>query len=747
LFLGFKEIFMFAVLLYFFCFGQTLPSDSTLTGTVLHALDHQPIPHATVTLVNLKRVTTTDAQGAFLFTRVPSGTYTLGIHADGFGAMHPRVQVPSDSPLVFHLRSEVHVQDEITVTAAPWAIDPLNTAQSVAILETKDLSLGATSLGEALDGIPGVTTIGTGDNLGTPVIRGLSENRIKILNDRIGVNHHQFSFRHSPNIEPSFADKIEVVKGPQSVLYGSDAMGGVIHLIGKPLPHHFSEKAHLSGSLSAGLESNGDRTHWEAAVQGGKGSVAYRFGVVDRQGDDIKTPEATLDNTDFSQTNFLGQAGMAGSWGHVAFKASHWENETGFLKPAGFRLSLEDDLYALEGFFPTAQGDFTVDIAEQTNLRLAYPAELNGQPSVNLKLITQTVKTQWQHDPKSAWGGEWNGIIALEWVTMDNTPRAMKKLLPEYESDTWALVLFEEWTLHRSGKRPVTLAVGLRSDQQSLEVAPDPSRNLPNGWSDNYGALTGSLGLVVPLGKHTSAAFNLGRGWRAPNAFELFANGIHGGVSAIQLGNPDLQEETNLNAEGAIRHKSDTLAGSLTLFHSRFDRYIHLFDTLGVQNNLPVFAYAQADATLQGLEFDLEWAPRPSWQLLLTYSALETENRSTGTSLPQEPANRGTLTLNWKPKLNATWRQAFIALKSTWVGSASISGPDEPFGTPTDAYHLIHLHTGIQRAFGPGNARTLRLGLEAENLADTTYRDFLYPYKAWADNPGRSIHARLSWTF
>ncbi len=701
-------------------------------GQVSEAGTARALAGAHVHLVELNRLVSTGADGRFVLRNVPKGIFTVGVHLSGYSSHHGAVEVPGGDITVE--LAPARFEDEVTVTASPFAVDRLEVAQQVDVVSGDQVRREATaSLGQALSSVPGVTNIPTGEGLGTPVIRGLSESRIRVLNDGVPLNHQQFSWRHSPNVEASLARTVEVVRGPASVLYGPDAMGGVINVLQPPLLVSHGDDPVVRGEVAAGWGSNADERTGRAEAEGAVGGFGWSIGLVHRDSGDLETPDRTLENTDFEQTNGNAAVGLSGSWGTARLRWNHWEIDTGFYRPPGFRLGLEDDLVAGDLYLPTRAGDLEVTVGHQTNIRKAFPAPLGGRAAVDLKLVTESLRVGLHHRPI----GPFRGRVAVEHVGLENTPRALGALLPEYASDGYAVMLFEEGRFLRDGELDrLIVSFGARWDGSDLEVPPDPGRDLPDGFSNDYRAVTGSVGVVYRLNPTVSLAGNLGRGWRPPNAFELFANGVHNGVSAFQVGNPDLEEESNLNAELSVRVATDHLRGYVTGYRTSFDRFISIADTGEIRDGLPVFEYRQADAIIRGIEASLEGLATRWLRLVATYSLVDSENEDTGDPLPQEPASRWLLRAVVEGGALGRLRSSFVGVDVHLVGSQEVSGPDEPFGVATDGYTLVDLRAGFEL---PAAGVTWGLDLTIRNLLDESYTDFLYSYKAFAENPGRDV--------
>ena len=717
--------------------GQVVKSEirakEIIEGVVVEADSGIPLPGAQVLLVEPGRVVMTDSEGRFVFSGIATTDLTLCVHLSGYSSYHRKLG--ENQSLTVELQA-ARFEDEISVTGSPFAINPLEVSQQVEIVSGDEAKReGTASLGEALKGVAGVDNISTGAALGTPVIRGLSENRVRILNDGIGLNHQQFSWRHSPNVEAGLARNIEVVRGPASVLYGPDAMGGVINVIQAPLLVTQPGERVLRGEVAAGWGSNADEFTGRAEAEGAFSNVGWNVGLVRRDSGDFETPDGPLENTDFEQTNGNVTVGLSGSWGTGRVRWNHWELDTGFFRPTDFRLTLDDDLFSADVYLPTSIGDVEILLGRQTNIRKAFPVQLSGRPAVDLRLVTETVRVGFHHRQV----GVFRGRLAVELLGMENTPRALGILVPEYTSNGLALMVFEEGRFFPSEDQALDrliLSFGARWDDSELRVPAEAVDDFPDGFKQDYSAVTGSFGAVWRVTEVVSLAANIGKGWRPPNAFELFADGIHNGVAAVQIGNPDLVEESNLNREISLRLATDALRGSMTAYRTDFDDFIYIGDTGESLGNLPIFDYRQADAVIQGLEVAIDGSASSWLSIGATYAWIETENRETRTRLPQQPANRLTIRARAEMMGLGLLQLPFVGLEARFVGSQDVSGPDEPFGVATDSYTVVDLLAGFEMHAG---SATWGLDLTVRNLFDEAYTDFLYSYKAVAQNPSRDV--------
>jgi len=728
---------------------------STLVGTVLRASDRKPLDKVLVQLPELKRQALTDARGNFSLDHLPTGRYLVTFQGTQTESRNVWVKLPSARGLEVELESRIPGA-VVTVTATPWATHPLEAAQQTASV-SRDQLLAASgmSIGEAVEGMPGVRNVSTGEASGTPMIRGMVNDRIRVLDNGVAVNYQGFSRRHMPTLEPLDAERIDVVRGPASVLYGSQAVGGAVNLSSAPLPSPSEGRPAVGGSLSLGHASGNDSRVGQARVEGAHGGFGWRLTGTERVGDRIRTPDGEIPDTDYRAGAWSVLGGYSGTWGQIQARARSFGNRLGFYVPGSplFRLKLQDELQGVEGTVYLPVGVLEMSANRQENHRRAYPNGLEAAPSVNLILTTHTFRGRLKHMPDTGLQGD----LSLEYVRQENDSLArsasgMKSLLPDYGTRSWAASLFEEWRPGGDSERGWILSLGLRHDARDLEVAPDLRSGLEQGLERDYQANTGSIGAVYRFNPRYSLAATLGRGWRHPSEYELFAAGTHDGVAAYVTGNMGLKVEKSLNAELALRVDHPAIKGSLSLFDNRFGNYIYLFETgLPPVGGLPVLSYQQSDARTRGLELEARVPLGRAFECRGSYEHLSTRNESTGRALPFTPPDRATLGGRWTLGPHGqSIRQGHLDLNAAWTGTGSPSGIDEPFGTrngqllETGSYVVWNLGMGLQWTWG---STSFKSDVVVTNLFDRRYIDFLDTYKQYFPAQGRSIRTTLSAQF
>ncbi|WP_411359969.1 TonB-dependent receptor plug domain-containing protein [Pseudidiomarina sp. YC-516-91] len=658
-----------------------------------------------------------------------------------------------------------HTVERITVTGSPFAYERSETASAISVVEGNEKAKHESlSLGDTLNHLAGVASISTGGQAGKPVIRGLSGNRIRVLQNGIAQDFQQYGVRHPPTVNPLTASRVDVVRGPMSVLYGADALGGVINVVGQALPIGSNE---LIESLDLGLQyqTNNDLKSISIKLDGGRDNWGWAGAISQSDANNFTTGAVTESDlgvssapkfydtvpyTDFSIGNADLALGYSGSDSDVSLRYSYFENKQNFLQadstPTG-QILVNEHLLFDTAYHLTSDLTLHGILSWQRNQRDAGTGftyqQINGENNdLAIGLERYQAKLLLEHYQSDNWQGQ----FGLEVV--DKQQRTtVGQLVPDADYNGFAAFAYERFENYL-----LIAEVGLRYDRIDQQPA-NPSQSwVTNFDQQQWNTWTGSVGLSWKLADEWLFFQRLGRGFRAPSIFELYANGVHGGVAAYQQGNSSLSEEYAFNKEIGLSYLTPDVKATTTVFHNRIDDYIYQADT-GEQHlpsGLPIFELRQGDATIKGIELDTQWSLTDNLVWQLTYSMLDSDLRELSGELPLMPADTfySQLTLSLDDSLGLKDARYFIDYKH--ASGKAIAGAYEPFaqfdrmpfGTAsTRPYNLVGV--GIQGELEL-DGRTVNVQLIASNLLDESYRDFLDTYKGYTLGMGRNIQFQVS---
>src|SRR5437773_7038819 len=291
----------------------------TVSGRVTTS-SGDPIADVQVSLTDLRRSTTTDSSGRYTIADVPDGTFTVSFQRIGYAPAVRRIVASGGNVTADVTMKESIVElTGIQVTASANATSALNSPQPTSVRSGDELRESQSpTLGETLSGLAGVHSWSTGVGIGKPVIRGLTSNRVLVLDNGQRLETQQWGDEHAPNIETADADRIEVIGGPASVRYGADALGGVINVIPKELPDAIGQPGFVRGSISAAYGSNNRSPDGTLAFEGANQGFGFRASLTGRTSDDVRTPDYVLWNSGNRAAGGSGTVGYRGTWGSLA---------------------------------------------------------------------------------------------------------------------------------------------------------------------------------------------------------------------------------------------------------------------------------------------------------------------------------------------------------------------------------------------------------------------------------------------
>jgi iron complex outermembrane receptor protein len=618
------------------------------------------------------------------------------------------------------------------VTATPTGGDVRAVTQGTTQLSGKALEREmAGTIAQTLKFQPGIAVRSMGPAASAPIIRGLTGDRVLVLQDgQRTADLAGSADDHGVTIDPLAAQRVEVVRGPATLLYGNNALGGVVNVISGDLPTHVNPRSEWALSVQSESAHPGGSAALRASLPVAENwTISLRAGG--RNTEDVRIPDDPvlgdrLDNTQSRSWN--GSLGV----GHVGDRLVAGAALKAYDFSYGLPVPPGSDPVSLAGrrYEATGRAEFTLSSGRFPSLRVDVTGqdyihdELDGMGAVQqtFALDTRTVNLllrQGRIGPFSegAWGA--SGLFKQYAAT---GPAA---LTPAADSRGLGVFGFQEIALGNGGP---ALQVGGRFDDYGITSKDSPKFGA--GRDRSFRALSGSIGLRVPLVEGISAGLNLARSFRAPTVEELFSGAPHAGTGSVEFGNPDLKAERGRSVEGVFQIRSGRWNGQFAAFHNAISDYVHLAargDTVVGGATLPVFVYAQDDATLRGLEGQLEWAAREDLVIGATGDLLHAE-QSDGTPLSFMPPARLGALLRWDNGTVSLSGDVHHEFRQDRVGAA-----DE---LPTDAHTVFRAMAGIR--WTRGNV-VHSITLRGENLGNALHREATSRVKDFAPGPGRNL--------
>ena len=533
-----------------------------------------------------------------------------------------------------------HSIDKITVQSVPWQARSDGLTQSVAILEGDVLEnrLEGT-LGETLAGLPGIFSTFFGPGASRPIIRGQSGDRVRILVGGIGsIDASTVSPDHAVAGESLSIERIEVIRGPSTLLYGPNAIGGVVNILDGRIPTAIPENG-ISGAARVHYGSVADERAVAASITAAAAdNIALHLDGFHRQSGDYHVPrdaheegEKRIDNSDvkarggnvglswIGDGSFLGlSASLNGSNYGVPGEDHHGEEGH---QDEPIRIDLDQTRVDMMAGVDT---DFL--IFQQVKLRFGWAdyehTELEGD-----EIGTVFTNRGWEGrlDLVQNDSGSWSGGMGFQMKRRDFAAIGDEAFTPPSVTEQWGVFMAEEVDL-----APFLLQGGLRYDQTSIKADTDPE-------TKEFNQFSAALGAIWSLSDTLDLIINTSRTERAPTAEELFSNGAHLATQTFELGNPNLGKETAWSAEAGIRVASDAFHIEAYVYYTRYADYIHQADTDLIEEGLPILRYEGADATFKGFEIEAAYDLSDAWALRAQADLVRAKLRHTGDYLPRIP--------------------------------------------------------------------------------------------------------------
>ena len=607
--------------------------------------------------------------------------------------------------------------------------------------------------------MPGVNQITTGSGISKPVIRGLSHNQVLVINDGVRQEGQQWGDEHGIEIDARSVHSIEVLKGPASLMYGSDAMGGVILMHSAPI----LPEGTMQGEAAAEFQSNNGLLGGTLNWRGNKHGFLWDARWSGKWAHDYHSPQdGYVGGTAFREQAASAMLGYADSQILSKLLLSYYHMKPGMTEVghhgytpgnAGYSITLPYQHVAhykavLDNSFNISSGKLIATIGYQQNRRREF--EHSEECELDMRLHTLTYDFRYIFPSISSWkfnigaGGMWQ----------QSTNLGEEFLIPDYK--LFDIGVFA--TASRSFFDVLHISGGLRFDYRHLHSTPpaDDAEMRFTDFTRDFNAVSGSIGAIYNVSPALDLKLNVSRGYRTPSINELASNGEHEGTFRYEIGNATLKAEESLQADLGLDFTSEYVSGALSLFANRIDNYIYLARNGEAEDNSPVYTYNAGDAFLMGGEarLILHLLHHLHFENAFSYVSARQLHASADTKyLPFTPAPRLLSTLHYDFSLpfHGSHDNTFACFAELEMdlnlrqSHVYLAGDTE---TPTPSYTLFNLSVGTD-IFLADKRKLCSITLSGTNIFNRSYQSHLsrfkyagtYPFTGHYgfDNPGANI--------
>ena len=696
----------------------------SLTGKVTDHVDGSPLAGATVYLPELNVGVTTDANGVYTLTSLPAKEVKVEVSYLGHRSVTRSVDLAKTTTLDFVLNEQNAQLGEVVVTGLTGKALMKDSPTPVSVVNSAYLqSHTSTNVIDALSSQPGMAQITTGGGISKPVIRGLGLNRVVVVNDGVRQEGNQWGSEHGIEVDPQSVSSAEIIKGPASLMYGSDAMAGVVLFRGDPVAGQNTVKA----DAATEYQTNNGLFGYTAHVRGNQNGFVWNTRWSDKMAHAYKNP---IDNyvigSQFRERAAQGMMGLNRSWGYSHLTGSYYhltpgmmEGERGYSHRYGKELPFQEVHHykvISNNAFYMGGGTLMATLAYQQNRRQEFEESAD---TAGLDFMLHTVNYDIKYQLPSV--GSWKFATGVGGMWQRSLNKGEEVLIPAYQ-------LFDAGIFATASRHvgKFALSGGLRYDHRHLHSFALAGHF--DAFKRNFSALTGSIGAVYALKDNMNLRLNLSRGFRAPNLGELGSNGVHEGTTAYELGNHELKPEFSWQIDAGWDFSSPVVNAQVSLFSNFIDHYIFIEKLAGViTGGHETYRYTQGNARLTGGEVSVDLHP---------VERLHFENSFSYVNSIQlhQPADRKYLPFTPAPRWNADVRYDFIRDGHTFNNLFAAVGVETNLRqnhfdgynnteTATPSYTLVNLSAGTD--IRVHNRRLMSLHIMCNNLFNRAYQSHL----------------------
>ncbi len=769
-----KKISFFFVVIISLITNISAIGKAILAGKVTDQKTGEALPGVSIYFPDLKIGTTSNIDGTYKIDNLPTTRVLVEVSYIGYKLIAENIDLTSTTIKNFSMEESVAELNEVVVTGLSKSAEKNRTPTSITTISPLQLKqLSATNIIDAIATQPGISQVTTGSGISKPVIRGLGYNRVVVVNDGIRQEGQQWGDEHGIEIDEFSVSKVEILKGPASLAFGSDAMAGVINM----LPAATLPEGKLQGNILANYQTNNGLIGSSFNLAGNQKGFIWDIRYSNKMAHAYQNNyDGYVFNSGYKEKNFGGIAGINKSWGYSHLHFSIYNLTTGivegerdsatgeFVKPIALNDSIEDAVITTSGDFKSytpltpyqiihhykfvlnnsfifGNSSLKSIIGWQQNQRQEY-ADILNQGKYGLYFHMNTINYDVRYELPEA-----NGLdisFGINGMYQQSQNRGTEFLIPDYSLFDVGLFAMAKKSFHQ-----LDISGGLRFDSRNehgkdlyldndgvkTETPDATSLHQFAQFNSTFSGISGSLGATYQFNEEVFTKLNLSKGFRAPNIAEISANGVHEGTVNFIIGDPQLKAEKSYQLDYALGLNLEHITAEADLFYNSISNYIYqqkLNSVLGgdsITQGFSTFEYTSGDANLFGGEFSIDIHPHPlDW--------LHFENSFSYVQSVQlnQPDSTKYLPFTPAPKISTELRANKRKLGNSFANAYFKIGVDNYFKqnkfyaaygteTATPGYTLINLGVGTDVISG---SRTLfSIYITVTNIADLAYQSHL----------------------
>lgn len=738
-----KKLFLISLMLFVFIASK---SQNIIKGRITDQ-DNNPLMGASIYIPELSKGSIANENGYYEIQNIPNGKIKFQYSYIGFATQIKSLHLHDQRfDLDIEMQRTAVEAQEIVITTG-YSTAQHENASKVEMLKIDQKSIkNSGNFMESLTKIPGVDMISKGPGVTKPVIRGLSMNDVLVLNNGVRFENYQYSDHHPLGIDEFGIESVEIIKGPASLLYGSDAIGGVINFIKeKPAPI-----GNIGGDYNIQLHSNSRGVVHNFGIKGSskKFSGGLRFGSKSHE-DFLQGGGQWVPNTRFNELSFKSNMGISDKLGSFKFYYDYNKQKLGLAEEHAieditergrkneiFYQQLTTHLLSSQNKFYLDDYKLGVSAAYQNSELIHFGEENEYELQMQLKTLTYETKLHIPSDINSEYILGFQGMYQEN----ENTNNRETILLPDATTNSFGFFGLIQKTFFDELK----VQTGIRYDRKTLEsvaVGLPASNTYRPVLNKSYGSFSGSIGATYRTIQNLIFRANFASAYRTPNLAELTSNGPH--EERYEIGDANLNPERAYEADLSLHYHIDNLTFDIAGFYNTVDNFIYISPTDEEVDGLNVFRYKQANSLLYGGEFGIHFHPEHlDWLHIKTIFSSVVGKQKGGDYLPFIPAHKLNFELRFEKMKVLFLKQAYIQANSNIAFEQNNASPDEQ---ATAGYSLFDLSFGGTIKMMNQSAS---LNITVSNLFDKKYIDHLSTLKeSGFFNPGRNISLSLKIPF